>query len=110
MLFQWPFQCFEVLLRETLVIIESPFGRSCNPQFQAFNLKSSLLLKSSAFSLALFTSLLKSTFLGCGDNIGKDRWRGSLLSAGATDGRGGWPVRGSLGKCGQLGFSGFGWS
>jgi hypothetical protein len=63
-LFQWPFQCFEAILRENGVIIESSFGRSCNPQFQSFNLKSSFRFKSSAFSLAFFTSLLKSTFIG----------------------------------------------
>jgi hypothetical protein len=66
-LFQWPFQWFEAILMENGVIIESSFGRSCNPQFKTFNLKSSSLLKSSAFSLALFTSLFKSIFLG--------RWR-----------------------------------
>jgi hypothetical protein len=50
------FQCFERILRANGVIIESSFDRKCNPQFQALNLQSSFLLKSSAFSMALVTS------------------------------------------------------
>jgi hypothetical protein len=39
-LFQWPFQCFEGIVKENGVIIESSFDRQCNPQFKALNLKS----------------------------------------------------------------------
>jgi hypothetical protein len=74
MLFQSPFQCFEAILREYGVIIESSFGQSWNPQFKAFNLKSFLLLKSFAFSLTRFTSLLQSTFLG----LWRQHWQRSL--------------------------------
>jgi hypothetical protein len=64
MLFQWPFQCFEAILRQTGVIVESSIGQNWNPQFKAFNLKSFFRLRSSAFSLALFTSLLETALLG----------------------------------------------
>jgi hypothetical protein len=39
-------------LRENGVIIESSFGRSCNPQFKEFNVNLFFLLKSSTFWLA----------------------------------------------------------
>jgi hypothetical protein len=50
-LFQCSLQCFEGILRENGVIIESSFNRSCNPQFKAFNLNL-FPIKSSTFWLA----------------------------------------------------------
>jgi hypothetical protein len=113
--FQWHLQYFEAILRENSIIIESSFGRSCNPQFKAFNLKFSFLLKSSTFSLAFFTSFLKSTFLGMWRRKWWQWcWNRSLVTwfrwlwvhdrcLEAVD-----RAKCSPGKCGQLGFSGFG--
>jgi hypothetical protein len=61
---QWPLQCFEGILRENDVIIESSFARNCNPQFKAFNLKSSFPLKKFGFFTRFLHFILEKYFFG----------------------------------------------
>jgi hypothetical protein len=108
LLFQWPFQCFEAILRENGVIIESSFGRSCNPQFKAFNLKSSFRFKSSAFHFIvekyfswavkkkMMMAMMLAPFVGhlVGPWYTSHVWRRPIVRKAARDSE-------------QLGFSGF---
>jgi hypothetical protein len=62
MLFHWPFQCFEAILRENGVIIENCFGRNCNPQFKAFQSKIFFPIKKFGFFTRLLHFILEKYF------------------------------------------------